>query len=76
MVWKNLTKIICTSILSHLFDSDHTVDKNRSFNVIDFKPTTFRNMIRFSLLHIVKAVRIRTVASSGIQDVRLVLLRN
>lgn len=57
---KGMVKSIRSSILSHLIDSGHEVDRNQSFKVIYRIPTTFPYGVRSRLLHIAEAIGIRS----------------
>ncbi|CAH8597258.1 unnamed protein product [Schistosoma rodhaini] len=57
---KGQMKTIRNSILAHLIDSGHIVDKLKSFQVIYRIPPSFPNGVRSRLLHIAEAIGIRT----------------
>ncbi|CAH8678749.1 unnamed protein product [Schistosoma rodhaini] len=57
---KGQIKTIRSSILVHLIDSRHIVDKLKSFQVIYRIPPSFPNGVRSRLLHIAEAIGIRT----------------
>ncbi|CAI2729232.1 unnamed protein product [Schistosoma spindalis] len=48
------------SILAHLIDSGHAVDKSKSFRVIYRIPASFLNGVHSRLLHIAEAIGIHT----------------
>ncbi|RTG87460.1 uncharacterized protein DC041_0008181, partial [Schistosoma bovis] len=56
---KGYVKTIRSSVLSHLIDSGHIVDRNKSFKVIYRIPTSFPYGVRSRLLHIAEAIGIR-----------------
>ncbi|CAH8491446.1 unnamed protein product [Schistosoma haematobium] len=56
---KGQIKTIRSSILAHLIDSGHAVDKSKSFRVIYRIPPSFPNGVRSRILHIAEAIGIR-----------------
>ncbi|CAH8476620.1 unnamed protein product [Schistosoma intercalatum] len=56
---KGQIKSIRSSILAHLIDSGHVVDKSKSFRVIYRIPPSVPNGVRPRLLHIAEAIGIR-----------------
>ncbi|CAH8850906.1 unnamed protein product [Trichobilharzia szidati] len=56
---KGQIKSIRSSILAHLIDSGHQVDKNSAFKVIYRIPSSLSNGIRNRLLHLAEAMGIR-----------------
>ncbi|CAH8627461.1 unnamed protein product [Schistosoma mattheei] len=56
---KGYVKTIRSSVLSHLINSGHVVDRNKSFKVIYRIPTSFPYGVRSRLLHIAEAIGIR-----------------
>ncbi|CAH8460842.1 unnamed protein product [Schistosoma guineensis] len=57
---KGQRKTIRSSILAHLIDSGHAVDKLKSFRVIYRIPPSFPDGVRSRLLYIAEAIGIRT----------------
>ncbi|CAI2734197.1 unnamed protein product [Schistosoma spindalis] len=58
-------KTVRSSILAHLIDSGHAVDKSKSFRMIYRVPPSFPNGVRSRLLHIAEAIGIRTCSKMG-----------
>ncbi|CAH8866539.1 unnamed protein product [Trichobilharzia szidati] len=58
---KGQTKTIRSSILSHLIDSGHVIEKTRAFKVIHRIPPNLSNRLRIRLLHTAEAIGIRTI---------------
>ncbi|CAH8632768.1 unnamed protein product [Schistosoma rodhaini] len=56
---KGIIKSIRSSVLSHLIDSGHIVDRNQSTEVIYRLPTSFPYGVRSRLVHIAEGIGIR-----------------
>ena len=57
---KGQTKTIRRSVLSHLVDSGHRVERTKAFKVIHRIPPNLLNGLRVRLLHIAESIGIRT----------------